>query len=71
MRELAGLVAEITGRELKPEIGPRRAGDAAKAVASCERMSGELGWTARRGVREMVGSAWQGWLLHHPVTSAP
>ncbi|MEU1435507.1 UDP-glucose 4-epimerase GalE [Streptomyces sp. NPDC005786] len=71
VRELADLVAEITGYGLKPEIEPRRAGDAAKAVASCERMSGELGWTARRGVRDMVGSAWQGWLLHHPAPSAP
>ncbi|MGW0934025.1 UDP-glucose 4-epimerase GalE [Streptomyces sp. NPDC002666] len=67
VRELADLVAEVTGHELKPEIEPRRAGDAAKAVASCERMSGELGWTAGRGVREMVESAWQGWQLHHPA----
>ncbi|MEU1367099.1 UDP-glucose 4-epimerase GalE [Streptomyces sp. NPDC005803] len=70
VRELADLVAEVTGCARKPEIEPRRAGDAAKAVASCDRMSGELGWTARRGVREMVGSAWQGWLLHHPGTPA-
>ncbi|WP_405698987.1 UDP-glucose 4-epimerase GalE [Streptomyces sp. NBC_01383] len=71
VRELAALVAEVTGLDRKPEFEPRRAGDASKAVASCERISGELGWAARRGVREMVASAWQGWLLHHPVTSAP
>ncbi|WP_406089896.1 UDP-glucose 4-epimerase GalE [Streptomyces sp. NBC_01013] len=71
VRELAGLVSEVTGHGVKPEIEPRRAGDAAKAVASCGKMSGELGWTARRGVREMVESAWQGWLLHHPGPSAP
>ena len=70
VRELADLVAEVTGYDVKPETEPRRAGDAAKAVASCERMSGELGWTARYGVREMVESAWQGWLLHHPGTVA-
>ena len=29
----------------------------------------KLGWTARRGVHEMVESAWQGWLLHHGTTS--
>ncbi|MEU8701420.1 UDP-glucose 4-epimerase GalE [Streptomyces sp. NPDC048680] len=71
VRELADLVAEVTGLDRKPESEPRRPGDASKAVASCDRISGELGWSARRGVREMVASAWQGWLLHHPVTSAP
>ena len=29
----------------------------------------ELGWTATRGVREMVESAWEGWQLHHPAAS--
>ncbi|WP_405406556.1 UDP-glucose 4-epimerase GalE [Streptomyces sp. NBC_01104] len=71
VRQLADLVAEVTGRGLKPETEPRRPGDAAKAVASCDRISGELGWTARHGVREMVESAWRGWLLHHPEPVAP
>ncbi|MFF1925926.1 UDP-glucose 4-epimerase GalE [Streptomyces sp. NPDC058221] len=66
VRELAALVAEVTGLDRRPEFEARRAGDASKAVASCDRIAGELGWTARLGVREMVGSAWQGWLLHHP-----
>ncbi|MFJ7494253.1 UDP-glucose 4-epimerase GalE [Streptomyces sp. NPDC097727] len=66
VRELAELVGEVSGRPEKPEIEARRPGDAAKAVASAVRMSEELGWTARRGVREMVESAWQGWCLHHP-----
>ncbi|MFD0022671.1 UDP-glucose 4-epimerase GalE [Streptomyces sp. NPDC058382] len=66
VRELAALVAEVTGLDRKPEFEARRAGDASKAVASCDRITGELGWRARRGSREMVTSAWQGWLLHHP-----
>ncbi|MFE0516366.1 UDP-glucose 4-epimerase GalE, partial [Streptomyces sp. NPDC058964] len=37
-----------------------------RAVASAARAAEELGWRARRGVREMVESAWQGWRLHHP-----
>lgn len=49
VRELADLVGEITGHRIKPEAEPRRAGDAARAVASATRMSEELGWTARRG----------------------
>ncbi|MFH8474034.1 UDP-glucose 4-epimerase GalE [Streptomyces sp. NPDC018000] len=66
VRELADLVGEVSGRPEKPEIEARRPGDAAKAVASAVRMSEELGWAARRGVREMVESAWEGWCLHHP-----
>lgn len=66
VRELADLVGEITGHHIKPETEPRRPGDAARAVASATRMSEELGWTARRGVREMVESAWEGWCLRHP-----
>ncbi|WP_405687859.1 UDP-glucose 4-epimerase GalE [Streptomyces sp. NBC_01387] len=66
VRELADLVGEVSGRALPPVIGPRRPGDAAKAVASAELIGGELGWSASRGVREMVESAWQGWCLRHP-----
>ncbi|MFF3749220.1 UDP-glucose 4-epimerase GalE [Streptomyces sp. NPDC002018] len=67
VRELAGLVAEVTGHRADPVIGARRPGDAAKAVASVGLIAGTLGWTASRGVREMVESAWEGWLLHHPA----
>ncbi|MGR8007158.1 UDP-glucose 4-epimerase GalE [Streptomyces hypolithicus] len=66
VRELADLVAEVTGSALTPIVEPRRPGDAAKAVASSERITKELGWTARHGVREMVASAWEGWVLRHP-----
>ncbi|MGW4033930.1 UDP-glucose 4-epimerase GalE [Streptomyces sp. NPDC004838] len=66
VRELADLVSEVTGYDGEPVIEPRRPGDAAKAVASVELIGEELGWTARRGVREMVESAWEGWRLRHP-----
>ncbi|MFI9586311.1 UDP-glucose 4-epimerase GalE [Streptomyces sp. NPDC052236] len=66
VRELADLVAEVTGFAQEPVIEPRRPGDAAKAVASVDLIAKELGWTASRGVREMVESAWEGWCLRHP-----
>ncbi|MCM2386783.1 UDP-glucose 4-epimerase GalE [Streptomyces albipurpureus] len=66
VRELADLVAEVTGYEGTPVIEARRPGDAAKAVASVDLIGDELGWTASRGVREMVESAWAGWQLRHP-----
>ncbi|MDQ0988243.1 UDP-glucose 4-epimerase GalE [Streptomyces sp. V2I9] len=70
VRELAEVIGEVTGHGLKPVVEPRRAGDAPKAVASAARIAEEVGWTARRGVREMVESAWEGWCLRHPEALA-
>lgn len=61
VRELADLVAEVTGHRTPPVVEARRPGDAAKAVASVELIARELGWTATRDVRDMVASAWEGW----------
>ena len=68
VRELADLMADVTGHRVAPEVGPRRPGDAAKAVASVGLIAEELGWSASRSMREMVGSAWEGWQLRHPAT---
>jgi UDP-glucose 4-epimerase len=66
VRELVTLIGEVTGDTTPAIVEPRRPGDAARAVGSCALAEQELGWSARRGVREMVESAWQGWQLHHP-----
>ncbi|MFJ9625782.1 UDP-glucose 4-epimerase GalE [Streptomyces sp. NPDC101181] len=66
VRELAEVIGEVTGLGPKPVVEARRAGDAPRAVASAALIGEELGWAARRGVREMVESAWEGWLLRHP-----
>ncbi|MBB5936663.1 UDP-glucose 4-epimerase GalE [Streptomyces zagrosensis] len=69
VREMAELVADVTGHGGPiAEVAPRRAGDPARVVASAERITRELGWSARYDVRAMVTSAWQGW-LHHQATS--
>ncbi|MFG2126719.1 UDP-glucose 4-epimerase GalE [Streptomyces sp. NPDC048751] len=65
VRELVTLIGEVTGDPRPALVEPRRPGDAPRAVASAALAAEELGWTARRGVREMVESAWQGWRLHH------
>ncbi|WP_405951957.1 UDP-glucose 4-epimerase GalE [Streptomyces prunicolor] len=65
VRELVTVIGEVTGDRRPAVVEARRPGDAPRAVASAERAAVELGWTARRGVREMVESAWQGWRLHH------
>ncbi|MGW2936815.1 UDP-glucose 4-epimerase GalE [Streptomyces sp. NPDC001156] len=66
VRELVTLIGEVTGDTTPAIVEPRRPGDAARAVGSCALAERELGWSAQRGVREMVESAWQGWQLHHP-----
>ncbi|MET8857098.1 UDP-glucose 4-epimerase GalE [Streptomyces sp. NPDC004579] len=69
VRELVTLIAEVTGNPVAPLVEPRRPGDAPRAVASAALAADRLDWSARRGVREMVESAWRGWLLHHPGTT--
>ncbi|UNO41741.1 UDP-glucose 4-epimerase GalE [Streptomyces sp. MST-110588] len=67
VREMVDLIAEITGyTDARAEVTARRAGDPARVVAAADRISSELGWKARHDVREMITSAWAGWLLHHP-----
>jgi UDP-glucose 4-epimerase len=68
VRELAAVVADVTGCATEPVEEGRRPGDAPAAVASVDLITSELGWTASRGVREMVESAWDGWRLRHPAT---
>lgn len=64
--EMATLINEVTGYDVPPTVAPRRPGDPARVVASADRVATELGWSAKRDVREMVASAWAGWLRTHP-----
>ncbi|MFJ3223387.1 UDP-glucose 4-epimerase GalE [Streptomyces sp. NPDC086783] len=64
VRELLTLIAEVSGDSRPALVEPRRPGDAPRAVASSALARRELDWSARRGVREMVESAWQGWQAH-------
>ncbi|MEU5000071.1 UDP-glucose 4-epimerase GalE [Streptomyces sp. NPDC021622] len=71
VRELVTLIGEVSGDTRPALVEPGRAGDAPRAVADAGLAAKELGWTARRGVREMVESAWAGWCLHHPEVRRP
>ncbi|SES45165.1 UDP-galactose 4-epimerase [Streptomyces sp. yr375] len=65
--EMIEVIRDVTGRaDAEPQVTGRRAGDPARVVASADLIREELGWSARRGVREMVESAWAGWRLRHP-----
>ncbi|MFI7382280.1 UDP-glucose 4-epimerase GalE [Streptomyces sp. NPDC049813] len=70
VRELIDLIAEVSGVPVPATVEPRRPGDAPRAVGSSALAEKELGWTATRGVREMVESAWAGWCLRHPGAAA-
>ncbi len=56
--EIMTAVAEATGIAFTPEIGPRRAGDPDRIVASGELAARDLDWQMRHSLREMVESQW-------------
>ncbi|KJK55725.1 UDP-glucose 4-epimerase GalE [Saccharothrix sp. ST-888] len=64
--EMLAVIARITGRDIAPEVTPRRPGDPARVVAAADLIRKELGWTAEYDVDTMVTSAWEGWLTRHP-----
>ena len=59
VREVLATIAEVTGREVPVTIGPRRAGDPTRLVASAERAGGRLGWTPELSLADMVADAWE------------
>ncbi|MFD0064750.1 UDP-glucose 4-epimerase GalE [Streptomyces sp. NPDC056690] len=63
--EMVELINATTGHGTDPVVTPRRPGDPARVVASADRIATELGWTAKRDVRDMVESAWRGWVRVH------
>lgn len=65
VRELVTLIGEVTDNTRPAVAEGRRPGDAPRAVASAELAARELGFRARRAVRETVGSAWRGRRSHH------
>ncbi|MEV8092110.1 UDP-glucose 4-epimerase GalE [Streptomyces nigra] len=66
VREMIDLINAVTGYDRPPTVTPRRPGDSARVVASADRIATELGWKAKYDVRDMVTSAWDGWVRTHP-----
>ncbi len=59
VREVLAEVERVTGRTVKVNEGPRRAGDPARLVASSEKIRTQLGWAPRKTtVADMVRDAW-------------
>lgn len=59
VKEILEVAEKITGRSVRPRIGPRRAGDPARLVADARKARKEFGWTPRRSLETIVSSAWK------------
>jgi UDP-glucose 4-epimerase len=60
VKEVIDTAREITGRAIRADVGPRRAGDPAVLVAASDKIRKELGWVPRfPHVREIIESAWR------------
>jgi UDP-glucose-4-epimerase GalE len=57
VKEILAEVAHATGRRVPYEVGPRRAGDPPKLVASAGLAAEKLGWRPRRVLAEVVADA--------------
>jgi len=65
-KEVIQAVRDVTGKEIKAEMAPRRAGDPATLIASSEKAVKELGWTPKYdSLESIIKSAWQ-WHSSHP-----
>ncbi|CRK95577.1 CLUMA_CG009038, isoform A [Clunio marinus] len=53
------------GHDIPYEIAPRRPGDIASCYASTEKAEKELGWKAKKGLKEMCDDAWR-WQKNNP-----
>ncbi|MDQ6420079.1 UDP-glucose 4-epimerase GalE [Paenibacillus sp. LHD-117] len=59
VKQVIEIAREVTGRDIRAIIEPRRAGDPAVLVASSERARSELGWNpSRSNLENIIGSAW-------------
>jgi len=66
VREVIETARQVTGHPLPAIETPRRPGDAARLVASAEKIRQELGWQPQiPALRDIIASAWE-WHRTHP-----
>lgn len=66
VRQVLEAVEHVLGVRVPYSVGPRRAGDPARLVASAEAIRSEWGWSHRRTLAEIVASAAR-WHRSHPL----
>jgi UDP-glucose-4-epimerase GalE len=65
VNEVMMAVEGVTGRQVRKQFGPRRAGDPPALVADPSRAERVLGWKAKRSLAQIVSTAWQ-WRQRSP-----
>lgn len=66
VQEVLRVAESVAGVPVRPEVGPRRAGDPPRLVASCERAARRLGWRAATSdLRRILEDAYR-WHHDHP-----
>lgn len=66
VKEMLDAAREVTGKEIKAEIGPRRAGDPSTLVAASEKAKATLGWDPQyTNIKDIIKTAWD-WHVSHP-----
>jgi UDP-glucose 4-epimerase len=66
VKEVIDVTREVTGKEIKAEMAPRRAGDPAVLIASSEKAKGILGWEPKcDSLQTIIATAWE-WHKGHP-----
>lgn len=66
VREVLDMARQITGREIKAEVGPRRPGDPDVLVADSTRIMQELGWSPEfNSLPLIIETAWN-WHRNNP-----
>ena len=66
VRQVIETARAVTGASIREQMGPRRAGDPARLVASSDRIRDELGWVPRfPDLEQIIDSAWR-WHQQHP-----
>jgi UDP-glucose 4-epimerase len=70
VQEMIDVILDVTGAAgepwAEPVITSRRAGDPPRVVAAADTLRDALGWSAEHGLRDMVSSAWAGWVARRP-----
>lgn len=66
VRQVIDAAIKVTGRDIRVEAGPRRAGDPPMLYANADKIRDELGWHAQvTDIETIIASAWR-WFRNHP-----
>ena len=65
VKEVIEMCREVTGHPIPAVVQPRRAGDPTTLIASAKKAKELLGWEPKKGLKEIIESAWK-WHKSHP-----